>query len=276
MKNYSGAVIILILLSLIGFGILQYLGKTGQKSEDIKIAVISDSELGMVSISPDRKMVNTIKVDGQTPVWVNGGPGWYQTNRIKKLLSQEKKETEYKNIMFYNFGFLADKVIVVKNFDQWNDYSVLLPIIGLKNWFWYYFHKGDLIVKQEKIDTDLNKASGLLGEIMMRDFADSRIINSDVNITVINSTNQSGLANFIGNRLEWAGYSVVSVVNSSDKIDNCKINYGVKANSGYGWQKLNELLKCQVSEDDNLNDNEIELYFGDGFASMVKYSNYNP
>ena len=51
-------------------------------------------------------------------------------------------------------------------------------------------------------------------------------------------------------------------------------NYGNKTDLNYGWKMINKIFDCDKKKDETLNENELELYFGDNLASMIKYSSY--
>jgi hypothetical protein len=67
---------------------------------------------------------------------------------------------------------------------------------------------------------------------------------------------------------------VISNDNDNQKVDKCLIVYGNKTDLNYGWKIINRIFDCEKKKDETLNENELEIYFGDKFASMVKYSNY--
>src|ERR1035437_9438164 len=81
-------------------------------NDDFKMAVVSDSGIMIRSVSWQRGMVNELWVNGGVPVWVPRGMGWYQSSAIGKLLGQEKKEYLADEVMFYNFGFVPDMVVL--------------------------------------------------------------------------------------------------------------------------------------------------------------------
>jgi hypothetical protein len=93
-------------------------------------------------------------------------------------------------------------------------------------------------------------------------------------LSIFNNTSESGLAGFMTKRLEWSGFSVVSTDNNSEIIDKCLIVYGNKTDINYGWKMINKIFNCDKKFNDTLNENELELYFGDNFAGMIKYSTY--
>lgn len=245
--------------------------RTGEN--DFKIAVISSNSLRMVSISPGRKMINTVILNGEMPIWVPYGGGWYRINQIDKIINKEEKSTQ--DLLYYNFGFIPDKSIYSENGEVWKSNKFLIGNIGLIGWVKFKFNQYTMLKKEEELSEDWGRANDLLDEIMPRDFADNRIVNDELRLSIFNATNENGLANFIGKRLEWMGYSVVSSDNTTDKIDNCMVVYGPKTETSFAFLTLNNMFDCQKKYEDGLNENEAELYFGEKYVSVVKYSSYN-
>lgn len=255
-------IFILFLIVLVAGMLIFFLKKSKWDGKgDFKIAVVGGDKIGIVSISPERKMVNTLEVEGEVLVWIPGGLGWYRSDRIKRVVGQERMEKNIDPIFFYNLGFLPDKVIYVEKFEDWKRGR---GIINLNN---------QLIYKKEIIKNNLSEDNWLLDEVMARDFADSRLTNDELRLSIINATNEGKLANFIAKRLEWFGFSVVSVDNSETKVEGCLILFGPKSEESLGFEKLN-FFGCEKRADSDLNENEVELYFGDKYTQMLKYSTY--
>jgi hypothetical protein len=131
-----------------------------------------------------------------------------------------------------------------------------------------------MLLKQEKINGSLGENELFLDEIMVRDFSESRINNEELRLSIFNNTSEGGLAGFITKRLEWSGFSVVSTDNNEEKVNKCLMIYGNKTDLNYGWEMINKIFDCDKKKDVTLNENELELYFGDSLASMIKYSSY--
>jgi hypothetical protein len=227
-----------------------------------------------VSISKDRKMINVLNLDKETDVWIPGGMSWYKNTRVKNILEQEKKLMIAKDIFWYNFGFFADKVLVLDSINDWKSDFILIKNLGPFNWIWYKSNYGKMLLKTEKINGRLNENNNILDEIMIRDFSESKLNNEELRLSIFNSTSQSGMAAFISKRLEWSGFSVILTDNNNEKIDKCLIVYGDKTNLSYGFKMINKIFDCDKKYSENLNENELELYFGDNLASMIKYSSY--
>jgi len=256
---------------IIGFCLLLFLftfifvGFLKKKDRDInldhKLAVIGKDGVIMVSISNERKMINLLTLEGEVLLEFNDM--WKKEN--KKL---------GKNIFWYSFGFYPDKILILDSLNQWKDDKTLINNLGFLKWLKYKKNYGRMLLKEEKIKNKLNENDLILDEIMVRDFSESRLNNEELRLSVFNNTNEAGLANFIAKRLDWSGFSVVSVENNNEKIDNCLIVYGNKTDLNYGWKIINKIFDCDKKNDENLNENELEIYFGDNFASMINYSSY--
>lgn len=276
-KNKAGGwlllVIVGVLLTMVGFGLVVWTNGWNGKT-DFKLAVISSGNLAMVSVSPMRDMVNIVEVGGSVPIWIPGGLGWYKSDKIMRLLKQETNLTDYKPIFFYNFGFVADKTVFLDNFEDWSSNKNLISELGIFGWIKYVFWQNSVVVSSEQINGDPEQNISVLSEIMMRDFGDDRILVDDMRLSVYNTSKETGFANFMSERLEWAGFSVMEVDNSEEVIEKCLMVYSPVLEKSYGLLILKDLFACSFKIDGNLNENEIYLYFGDGFGQMIKYSNY--
>ena len=263
----------LLLLILVGWGSLK-----GREKKingwDFKVGVVADDGLELVSISNERKMVNVLELEKGSALWMPEIGKWRNSEEIKKDLEGEKKIKLAKEIYWYNFGFWPDKILFLDSIEQWSNPIVLIKNWGFVNWLVYRWDYNKMFVKQEKISGNLEDNELKLDEMMMRDFAESRINKEDWRVSVFNNTSESGLANFMAKRLEWAGFSVVGADNNADEVEECLIVYGKKANLSYGWEMINNIYNCEKKSSDNLNENEVELYFGDKLASMIQYSSY--
>ena len=225
---------------------------------DYRIASIDNDQLKMVSISPERKMINYLIVPSDSQIWIPGGLGWYEGKNIKNILNKEKKQYLIKEIFFYNFGFWPDKI-------YWNDLKLNWRSLGLFGWIKYVFFENEMMVKEEKLNGDYIKNQILIDEVAVRDFADSKLLSMNIRLSLYNTTNVSGVANFLSQRMEWAGFSVMGVSNDEKKIDKCLI---IGENN-----RLREIFHdCQFEKGEN--NGEIEMYFGDKFLEMIKYSSY--
>jgi len=254
--------IILLLFLAVLMSISFFKKENNNKNLDYKLGIIATDGIALVSISNERKMINVLNI------------GEESSNQFKNILGKEKDIEIIKQIFWYNFGFFPDKILTLNLTNEWKDNDVLINNLGFLNWFKYKKDYGKMLLKQEKINGLLKENELVLDEILVRDFSESKLNNEELRLSIFNNTNESGLASFMTKRLEWSGFSVVSTDNDIQKIDNCLIIYGQKVDQNYGWKIINKIFDCDKKFDENLNENEMEIYFGDKLASMIKYSNY--
>lgn len=272
LKLFLGLALLLFLAILILVGFLKKRDKN--ENLDYKLGIIASDGIALVSISNERKMINVLNLGPEVDVWIPDGMSWYNSTKVKNILEQEKKADLMKDVFWYNFGFLTDKILVLNSVNDWKKDSVLVDNLGFLGWLKYRINYDKMLLKEEKIDGSLDQNELFLSEIMVRDFSESRLNNEDLRLSIFNNTSESGLASFMTKRLEWSGFSVISADNNEGKIDKCLIVYGDKVDLNYGWKMINKIFDCDKRYDQTLNENELELYFGDNLASMIKYSSY--
>jgi len=274
-KNFKlifGVVLLLALAVMILVGFLKKMDKN--EKLDYKLGIIANDGITLVSISNERKMINVLNLGAEVDVWIPQGMAWNNNIKIKNILEREKKTDLAKNIFWYNFGFVTDKILFLNSVEDWKENSTLIDNLGFFNWIKYKINYDRMLLKPEKIDGKLTENILFLDGIMMRDFSESRLNNEELRLSIFNNTSESGLANFMTKRLEWSGFSVVSTDNNEEKINKCLMVYGDKVETTYGWKMISEIFDCGKKYDSTLNENELELYFGDNLASMIKYSTY--
>ncbi len=262
-RNKNKIVLALILIGFfLGVILISSLKKREEEGSDYKIGILADDGVAMVSVSKDRQMVNYLSLSNDSQVWIPGGMGWYRNQVIKKILIQEKKTNLVKSILFYNFGFVADKVVVLNRTNDWQ-----------QKFWWQLFRNNNLIRKTEKMDGDVDKNEAFLDKIMPRDFSETKVVNDDLKLSIINSSNVDGLANFMTKQLERSGFSVVSVADGDD-LKKCKLSYGQGVEKTFSWKVLKGMFDCETESDSSLNEGEAELYLGENLAEVIKYSTY--
>lgn len=265
MKKYKkilGIVLLGILIVLVGIGMFT---KRELRGDDYRIGIFADDGVAMVSISKSRRMINYLKLNPEAKVWIPKGMGWYRSEVVKKILTQENKRDLSKDILFYNFGFSADKIVFLKKTDSW------------RTKFWWQTKFGNLIGKNETLEKDSDIQSDWLNEVMLRDFSESKILKEDLKISVINTSKGNGLAGFITDNLERLGFSVIWVsTGDGETVNGCTILHGEGVEDTYSWNILERFFgdKCKGVKDSSLNNGEVELYFDDKFAEVIKYSTY--
>lgn len=265
MKRYKVYLGILLLVVLIILAILGIVKNRKNKGDDYRIGIFADDGIAMVSISKSRRMVNFLQLNSEAKVWIPEGMGWYRSEVVSKILNQENKKDLSKDILFYNFGFTADKVVFLKKMDSW------------RTKFWWKTKFNNLISKNETLEKDSDVQSDWLNEVMLRDFSESKILKEDLKISIINISKENGLAGFITDNLERLGFSVVWVsTGDGEGINSCTILHGDEVEETYSWSLLKRFFgdKCKGVKDLSLNSGEVEFYFDDKFAEVIKYSTY--
>lgn len=265
MKNNNKIILIfLVFVSFLGLTIFIFLKNKEIQGSDFKLGILADDGVALVSISKERKMINVLKVDPEAKVWIPGGLSWYRNVALKKILYQEKKVGLLSDIIFFNFGYKADKLLYLNKTDDW------------KNVYWWkLIFYNNFLVKEELVKKDIDLSDDFLDEIIVRDFAETKIIYEDVKLSIINTTDVTGLASFMSKRLERLGFSVVSVGNDfSDQKKNCQIRYGKEASTTFSLSMIKKILNCDVQQNFGLNGNEIEIYFDSNFSRMIEYPSY--
>jgi len=271
-KLILGLVLLFILAVLVLVGFLKNKGK--DENLDYKIGIVAGDGMALVSISNERKMINVLNLGTEVDVWIPQGISWYNNTKVKNILEQNKKNDLAKDIFWYNFGFVTNKILFLDSVNEWKSNSILIDNLGFFGWLKYKMNYDSMLLKPEQINGNLTDNNLFLDEIMVRDFSESKLNNEELRLSIFNNTNESGLANFMTKRLEWSGFSVVSTDNNEEKLNKCLMIYGDNIETTYGWKMINEIFDCDKKYDQTLNENELELYFDDNLASMIKYSSY--
>lgn len=246
-----------------------------QRAGDFRLGVVTSEGLGMVAISSDRRMINVLKVDKEVEVWIPEGMGWYASDRVDKILKQEKVEDKATEIFFYNFGFIPNKVLFLARFDDWEKDGVLIVNMGFLRWTRYKYDRNRMLLSEDNLNKKLSDKEAFLDETMVTSFADSKVLDNDLRLTVINSANESGLAAFVARGLDRAGFTVMGIETDPEKkIDNCVLVFNSALKKSYIINQLGVVLPCKKEEVLNLDKSEAEIYLGEGFSKMLKYSNY--
>jgi hypothetical protein len=266
-----GRIILIILTMVVGW----FLISKGQKGDnrDFKLGVAADDGLALISVSWERRMVNIMLVDKDREVWIPEGLGWYKSSKVKKLLLQEDKWETFDKVLFYNYGFVADRIIGLERVSDWDNFRLLIKEMGVTGWIKYKLNSSQMVTKEEKVDLETSEEA--LDEIMIRDFSDSSLMTDETRLRVINLTEEDGLAGFIGKNLERAGISVVGIENArGEDVKSCFWLFKEKPGNGLSAEIVRRMLGCEESQDKNLSESEWELYLGADWARVVKYSSY--
>ncbi|MFA6250583.1 MAG: hypothetical protein WC686_03720 [Candidatus Shapirobacteria bacterium] len=275
MKKFKIITAVIILVAMVAGMVYWQSRSKWDGRRDYRLAMISQDGLGLIAISPTRRMVNTVRIDGKTRVWVPGGMGWYEAAKIEKIFLQEKNYRLVEEIFFYNFGFWPDE-FEFGALDRWQSRSILGRQLGWLGYLKYKLMEPNLIFKDEDVaGENSNLASELLDEVAPRDLADSQILGGNLKFRLYNTSQQKGLAAFLGRRMEWAGYFVMSVENFDEKSNNCQVVVNSKTKENGDLGKIISWWECAVKPDEGLPDDEVEVYWGEAVGEMLKYSSYD-
>lgn len=273
LKVLASLAILFLLLLIVLSGLLKEKDKK-YKNLDNKIGLIATDGVALLSISSERKMINFLSLEKEVEVWLPGEGVWEKNNKVAKMLLADNKNKMAKDMFWYNFGFFTDKIIFLESVNDWKNDSLLLNNLGFIEWVKYKISYDKMFLKKEQIRGALTDNEILLGEIMVRDFSESSINNEELRISIFNNTNETGLATFIGKRFEWSGFSVISTDNNNEKVESCLAIYGDKVEESFSWNMIKNIFYCDTRYDQNLNEGELELYFGDNLPSVINYSSY--
>jgi len=266
MKKILVALVIILLVVLIV--------KKEWRNNDFRMGIITSDRVALLSISSGRGMINLLTVNPEVELWLPGGMGWYPSSKIKKIYENEKNMELIKKMFYYNFGFEPEKIAFLTEISEWRDWE-LVKYLGVVDWLRYLLEQENWLYKTENISRSLDLEKETLDESLPRDFADSELQSGEIKITVVNATNENGLGAFVADRLNWMGFNVVAVESEASKPD-CEIM--AKTTGNNLTKKYTDILakmyKCSLISNTTLLPDELVLYLGENYASMIKYSSY--
>ncbi len=276
MKKYSWIGIgVLGVCALLVLGLLRlrqgYPNWNGK--DDLRIGIIGENGMGIVAISPERRMVNVMKIDREVKVWVPFGYGDYMAGKVEKLLKSEGKNDYLNYVYYYNFGFWPDVVLKDDKIDNWQNFSDLCAGIGLENYLKYRSMAKDMLYNEEMESGEI-KDNPNMAETLPRDFADNRLVDEEYRLTLRNNSGIGGLASWLANKMEASGIVVVGLETGEVDENECEIVFGKEAKASYTMGILRKVFwGCDFREDEGFDEMEIEMNMGKSFASMLKYVN---
>ncbi len=263
-----------IIIFLIIIAIFGYLLKKSWQNNDFKLGIITPRQIAILSISPERRMINLLSVDPEVEVWLPGGMGWYASNKLQKIYESDKEIDLIKRTFFYNFGFMPDKIMLLGEVKDWRSFD-LVKYLGPLNWLRYIFEQDNWLYKTDTLTRSMEMEKEKLDELLPRDFAESELLTEEIKIMVINDTEENGLGSFVADRLNWMGFSVMEVRSELPKKE-CEIM--LRVGSEGVIKKYTEVMakefNCSLISNATLLENEAVLYLGQSYASMIKYNNY--
>ncbi len=263
-----------IILILIIIAIFGYLLKKSWQNNDFKLGIITPDQIALLSISPERGMINLLSVDSEVEVWLPGGMGWYPSNKILKIYEADKNTELIKQTFYYNFGFMPENIVVLDEVGDWRSWD-LIKHLGFLNWIRYLFEQGSWLYKTDTLTRSMEMEKEKLDELLPRDFAESELLGQELKVTVINDSGENKLGSFVADRLNWMGFRVMEVRSEQAKKE-CEIM--LRVGSEGVIKKYAEILakefSCSLISSGTLLENEMVLYLGQNYSSMIKYNSY--
>lgn len=245
----------ILLAAAVAAGVWRY---ENIEAVDVRTVYLGDREVVLETASAKRELLSEIRIAEGVKLWIPEGLGWYEAGKIKKLLEQEKKMDLVPQIMFFNFGFSADRVVTTEDQVGWR-----VPERKLNR-------------KTETVAGKLADNEEMLNLVMVRDMADSRLLAEDIRVSVYNTGKSPGLAALATKMLERAGLTVVTVDNYPEMEETgCRIRWGVQAaNDPILGQVMGLLGDCRQEAAGDLAAGEVVIYMGERYAQMINYDSY--
>jgi len=243
---YPGLLVFLFLC----FSFFYYYRSWDRKS-DFLLVFLGKEELHLLNFSPARETVNWYVLDSNVSLLVPGGYGWYPVNSLAGLIRQEDKEGLADEILFMNFGLVADQVTLT-SFDETGDLMGLLKqskVDLLSRWKLKFFaeknynpgpfkmRSGLIEVGGERRSIDRNQWLG----VWVRDLADTGIVEGDFSLEILNGGARDGSALRMGELMSMAGLDVTKTADLSDEDGNCRVEYRQEVGDSKplrNWRKI--------------------------------------
>lgn len=255
-------------------GLVLGLIKWKWRDDDFRVGIVTPENVALLSISPGRGMINLLTVGSEVELWLPGGMGWYQANRIKKISEMDKNEDLIEKTLYYNFGFIPEKIAYLEKVSDWRSWS-LVKYLGAFDWLRYKIFQENWLYKSETISRSLSMEKENLDEILSRDFSDNELSSGEVKISVVNASDENGLGTFVADRLNWMGFSVVGVETEATKKE-CQI-MTTTVPSEITKKYVDILAKtfdCSQTSNGAMLPDEAIIYLGQNYAQMLKYNSY--
>jgi hypothetical protein len=260
---------LLVVFSLLLIGLITVVGSGVNR--DLRLVSYGDWGVELTNFSFQRRLVSVSVIPAETKLWIPGGYSWYEAGKIGKLaqLTDEKQKLVAK-MLFYNFGFVANKVVNKENPDWWRPRFAMLGINGL-GWWWNWEMSSRSMLENNEPMAEVDK------ERMEREFADINwLSDSRLRWVVVNRSGISGLATMLGERLEWVGVWVSGVTNDIETDSGCIIKKPVELAEldEEIIDSISEIMTCDVEINSNSNLTEVVVELGKRWGEMLKYDNY--
>lgn len=89
-----------VILLLVIIVLLYFLVKVNFVGGDRVFGLVSPEGIGALSVSPEREMINLVKLNKGVEVWFPEGRGWYGADRVKKYMKVARVRKGLKKCFF--------------------------------------------------------------------------------------------------------------------------------------------------------------------------------
>jgi hypothetical protein len=206
-----------LFLAIFSFCLFFYFKSWDEKSDYLLVS-LGKEEMHIINFSPDREAVNWYVLDSKISVLVPSGYGWYPVSSLAGLIDQENQPELISDLLFINFGLVADRIVVgsfgqVKNLRDLLSYSKIglidtwkLRAFGSRNYSpdRRYLREGLVELEDGKRTID---RSWWLGN-WVKDISDSKIVEEDFDFEVLNEGARNGAALRMGELILMSGLNL--------------------------------------------------------------------
>lgn len=284
-----GVTVFVIFISLfLGFKIGQIFKNSCWNSKHEINFVIQAGDVTIFSFNPRKRLLNILKIPGDTYILAAKGYGEYKIKNIYKLGEMEKiggGELLSSSIQRF-FAVPVDGWIKLENYQLEN--NNLLPVFWLvikrqarTNLSWWdlarlFWQTRNLAVDQIN-QLDLKKTNFIskntlgdgsevfkfeitsIDELTIRLFSDEEVLDEDLQIVVLNGTDYPGLAKDMARVVKNLGAELIGVKDSTSKIDQSQIFCQSRAQAiSYTATRIARSFDMKI-KNKKLDDQEVDL-----------------
>jgi len=237
---YFGLVVIFIVLVSFTFKIFDNIKKsTFDSGNFFTVAIFSEKNTQLISVSPKENSIKKITING-----IKSDEALNNLNIPYDNLANSKEELS-----------LNPKTYFTKMLFRQNDLKSSLTTIDLIKLSIYSNKVSSENITEDSVELDDEDFEKILSSW----FLDPEILNEDLKIEIVNTTDISGLGNKFADLITKAGGNVVLVHSSADELNNSVIYFN---NDSYTVKKLSSFLDIS-SEKKELNSvSDIVVYIG--------------
>jgi len=100
------------------------------------------------------------------------------------------------------------------------------------------------------------------------------VLEGGKRLRVYNASGIDGLGRFLAKRLEWGGFVVDLVENSEKEVSRCRVVTTRNTQTEGVLERILTWWGCERGGDEDMADNDVELYLGEELAEVIKYLSY--